>query len=692
MPIGNRRFDIQIGGKGYMLDRGSFRGRAWQRTGASDSPGRRSVTDVKYGELADEIDHPEVWDDWSGGYGYAYRRAGENTYHWAENFDARFPRQLCHAIELTATFYSHRGFIDVEVLGSGMDAERNRPGSGMVLAMGIRRIQAHFVNSAGWGQEHPILFSEGYTAGRAGRRAAMFGSFCYIPNWSGSAHFFQLNMLGSLVVSTNLFAHAFAVAGNQLWRTHPGINPIYLQNCADMSASGPNTNANWSATLTIGNGYDPAQDLISYGEQVFVSTKRGLYCGDQSGTFINVLDGMVTPHSDNGRDLCIHNNKVIYPHIGGVIAYDPLTGVATEIGPDAPMTRTTLPTPPSIVFGQPYDGSVRTQRLPLRGQIRAVRSFGGWLVAGMHISSGSMLIAGRESGGGFQWHTLQRIRTSTIQKVDTIHFDGITVQSGGMPGNAEGSYYDGMRDAMPTRLWVSTDLDPSASAWDVTDFKYQAKIPMNFGNPLDPVLTFTPRFCGSARIDLGAVDWNAPGTSKVYRAAEVWADNLASSAQWAKLYYSVDNESTRHLLGTTAKSPKDTLYFPSGEGSFVTGQSIALSLESFTASACVTPIYRAIVLRGSLRPKSVDQITAVINLADNQTDRQGSPINRPGSTMLTELRGFAQSNSPQQLIDLTGAMSYVNVMAPIQESETYQVGDNYPEMAAVVNMSVVDFG
>jgi hypothetical protein len=216
-------------------------------------------------------------------------------------------------------------------------------------------------------------------------------------------------------------------------------------------------------------------------------------------------------------------------------------------------------------------------------------------------------------------------------------------------------------------------------------------IPDLNGNPLMATPYFSANYIGSARMDLGAVDWGAPGTPKLYRAVEVWADNLASGAQWAKLYYSIDNEATRHLLGTTAKSPKDVLYFPSGEGSFVTGQSIALSMESFTASAGVTPIYRAIVLRGALRPNSIDQITALTRIADNVTDRQGSVIPRSGATMLAELRAMAQSQSPHELIDLAGAAQYVSVLAPIAEQETYQSGEDNPEIAATVKMSVLSY-
>ena len=190
-------------------------------------------------------------------------------------------------------------------------------------------------------------------------------------------------------------------------------------------------------------------------------------------------------------------------------------------------------------------------------------------------------------------------------------------------------------------------------------------------------------------MDLGIVDWNAPSTPKVFRAVDLWAENLASGAQWTDVYYTIDG-GTRTKLGTIAKSPKDSLYFLSTVGSYATGQSIALSLESFTASYGVTPIYRAVVLRGALRPKSIDEITVVVMIADEVRDRQGAPL-RSGAVMLEELRTLTQSATPTTLVDLAGATQQVLVLAPVSEQELYQHGETDPEIAAMVKLAVLAF-
>jgi hypothetical protein len=654
MPVG-RRYDYMLGGKGFMLVRNQYKGRAWTRTGASDAPSRRSDADTKYGMLADEIDHPEVWDDWSGGYGQPYRRAGENTYHWAENFDARFPRQLVHCQQLmrvTATMAT--GGYSVNLKNVGVEQFADRPlygddmgnGKGAVIAITQATVNNfHYmpVSSASIEAIAPVW------PGAKGR-PALFGSFWYVGGVSLQMQWVWDYSSGHSG-EANSKAHGFVRVGNRLWKHHN----TYVQNCAvsESTAStpmGPTLLANWSATINIGTHHNLIHDVRALDDQLVVGTKDGVYLGDQTGTFVNVMEGLNPIHEDNFRDLLVADGQLYVQHATGVYRYysNGYAAVINQIGP---------PT---------------AHRAPVQGRVRCLARLADWKYAGLFTGSQSYLLAFQETASGVKWHTLHRLpHTVSIHR---IHFDAITRTSAG--------------DPICTRAWIATDASAPPTG---TACFYYMPIPDLNGNPLMPSPYFSANYIGSARMDLGAVDWGAPGTPKVYRAVEVWADNLASGAQWAKLYYSIDNEATRHLLGTTAKSPKDVLYFPSGEGSFVTGQSIALSMESFTASAGVTPIYRAIVLRGALRPNSIDQITAVTRIADNVMDRQGSLIPRSGATMLAELRAMAQSGSPVQLVDLAGATQYVSVLAPISEQETYQLGSDEPEIAATVKMSVLAY-
>lgn len=656
--LGRRRsFHFYLDGKGYLLARSQNTGtRSWARSGVPDTPGRRSSTDTQYGVIDDRLDRPEVWDDWSAGFGYAYRQPDvPNGYHWAENFDARFPRQLIHAQSIRrptndgggslSNFVN--GFLDVP--HEGQEANHQRAGAGTVMQ--FQRKMLTFWNPAG-----PDTFIGG--GGDAQQvsllhRAANFGSFTYVGVLEAT-QFTRLDMLGA-VINTDTHGmpgRMFAVAGNRLWRVHgPQNRRIYIQN----TAGDPTVTSNWSATLSFGNGLTDANDILAHGSAVYLGAPNGLWLADHSGTFYNVLPELENQrHVDNCRDLTIHENAIIAPHIGGVYKYFPSeqSAFALEIGP-----------------------ALRSNRSPIRGNIRAVRNYGPWLLAGLWTGSQSYLMAGVNASPGlpYVWHPMQRLPNTA--KVSRIHVDSITVSSGGL--------YQ-----IPNRVWVATDASIEITG---TAPVYFFEIPRMYGNTLNAEVTFSPpNYAGSARIDLGRTDWGAPGTPKVFREVEIWAENLAASAQYCGVYYTVDS-GARTLLGYAQTSPKSTLFFPSGEGSFVTGQAIELSLESFTHSLNVSPVYRAIVLRGALRPKSVDLITAVVRIADNLTPRQGGPM-RPGAVMLQELRDMATSGNPVKLVDLAGATSWVNVLAPIEEQEVYpDTESDDPEVAATVRMAVLNF-
>src|SRR5437016_3483641 len=117
-----------------MLQRSqAFRGRAWKRSGVPVKAGSPFPEEERYesSQVPEEIAFVEVFDDFSGGFGYAYRRpplpyryipvvaremADPNVYHYAENYDARFQNQLVHAQALgKATLYD--SFDGTEVSG-----------------------------------------------------------------------------------------------------------------------------------------------------------------------------------------------------------------------------------------------------------------------------------------------------------------------------------------------------------------------------------------------------------------------------------------------------------------------------------------------------------------------------------------------------------------------------------------------
>lgn len=669
MPV-NRKADYFLNGKPYMLARGDSRGRAWQRTGVPDSPDRRGPSDLEWGNLPAVLDRPEVWDDWSGGYGNAYRDPeAPNIVHWSENMDTRFPRQMVHCQRLL-TIGTNQVMLDAGMLpyvrnGAEFMADIRtdvvgsvEAGAGQVLVVGGNGhmvIQPTGVASSdgAFVVDHPALAGGGGPQNRAniGYRPALFGNYILAGDLGGTYHYQAHRSMGVLEPVGSLPTFGFAVAGNRLWRWHgPSVDRgIYMQSCADSTYTGLYTAANWSATLPVGPGYYGIRDVVALNDQLFAGLPDGVYAGDYTGTFVNVLPQLASQiHYDNCRDLTVYEGRVVTQHVTGLYEYYPSdeNAIARQIS-----------------FPQPANS-------PIHGYPRCVRGHGPWLYAGLYSGSYSYLMAGRETPAGYQWHILNRL--PNVAKIHRLHFDGITIASG--------------NKRIPTRMWIATDGTYDTGG---TSALYWAPIPAVNDNPLVSDPAFSANYVGSARVDLGRVDWNAPGTPKAFRAVEVWADNLASGAQWCDVYYQIDGK-TRTKLGTTARSPKDTLYFLSSEGSFATGQSIELSLESFTASPNITPIYRAVILRGVQRPKTVGQITAVTRIADEMRDRQNTPM-RPGALMLAELRALGQQASPVQLVDLAGATSWVNVLGDPEEAEVYQKGEDDPEIAATVRLAVLEY-
>lgn len=657
--------DFALNGKPYMLVRDpKTQGRSWLRRGTSDLP-RRSFyfQEDRYGNQVDEVDHVEVFEDWSGGYGSAYRAAADDTHYlFAQNFDARYPRQLIHCQQLQLLPNSRYS-------GSNVNAEyvRDVPlpgvasppaGAGAILVSG-----KNFVTSFAptglltAGSQFDPKFEA--TGQNFQGRSAIFGSFTYVATGSGWIERTHAGTVSTL--NTLMQAQGFANYRNVMWRRHSGN---LLQNVP--YGSDPNVTGNWSATLNIGwSGINAINDMIERGDALFLGMTDGLYQGDISGTFFNVLpEARDLRHPDNGRDMTSYDGGVIFAGAPGIFWYQPAQfggarGDAYEVGPQG----------------------VTSGRNPVRGRIVDAEAHGPWLYAGFWTGSQSWLLAGRRTrargeAGAYDWHTMQLLPHTA--KIHGLHFDTVT--------NASGQYNE-----IPSRMWVPTEASWGSQA-NATAPLYVAPVPRLNQNPLTD-LSFTPNYVGSARIDFPFTDWQMPGVYKIFRSVEVYADNLLSGAQYCDVWATIDAGS-RLYVGRASDSPKSTLYFPGDSGTFMSGVAIQLSLESFTFSSMTTPVYRSVVLRGPVVPRSVDVVTAVVHIADGLMDRNGNTM-RDGATMISELRSLADplqsGRNPVMLQDLAGATQWVRVLPSIEEQEIHQIGDRPLEVAATIRLACLDF-
>lgn len=658
MPVG-QQFDVQIAGKGYMLARGQFKGRAWQRTGLPNAvQPRASAADSNRNALQSEVDFVATYDDVSGGFGDAYRdQSRSNRFHWAQNLDTRFPHQVVHSQEFRR-INDVTGATNVEQL---MDmpmllTPSPRAGEGGVLTLGVtvaaqngiiqRVTQANGSLS--------VFIADPVTGAPRVGQPAIFGSYFYLGEGRGSG-FYELGLDGTTNHLAAMPAYGFAVAGNRMWRAHGGRfkQATYLQSIA-LGASITGT-ANWSATLNVGNGMNDVAAMISFDDQLYLGMADGLYAGDLSGTFLNVLPELRNAiHADNCRDLTIYNNSIIAPHTAGLIEFHPSqdTAVAREIGPQTTSNRS-----------------------PVRGYVRAVRGYGPWLYAGLWSGSASYILAGRDTGQQtYDWHVLHRLPDTA--KVHRLHLDSITVASGGSP-------------EVSTRFWIATEASFGALT-AATSPLYYYQIPRGHANPLGGDPLFSANYAASARLDYGRDDRSAPDTLKVLRRTEVNTDasTFLSGSRYADVYYALDG-GARTLLGRAQTSPKSVLYYPSGDGSFVTCYDFEISLDSFSSTPASSPVYRSVVTHGAFLSQGADSITAVVDISGRRADRMGTPM-RSAAMQLAELRALP-GGAPVSLLDLTGAQNWVNVLRSIEESETYQEGSDEPEVAATIRMAVLSF-
>lgn len=657
----DRQYDFTLNGKGFLLWRfEQNQGRAWQRRGQSDTAARRSDEDSKYGVLDDEIEFAAVYNDFSGGYGHAYRRPERpSSIHWAENMDVRFPHQAVHLQQLQAlppTLYPSTNInceylIDVPLPGVNVPPA----GAGAVLALGKGYIASYtptHLNTIG-SMFDRIYEATGGGAIAFGRRAAVFGSYTYIGVIDGSSFYRRGNNGTTYSLGPDQPAQVFLNSGDRLSFLWKDTGGVHMRTIAQGVANDMMATSNYSATLNVGPGHLPPLDAIDRDRQVFVGMANGLHAGDAAGSFINVLPELSDQqHPDNARDLHVYNTELQIGHTAGVTSFHPSSFIseAREVGP-----------------------LNRGDRSPIHGRLRTGAALGPWEYQGVWTGSQSFIIAGRDvneqtHGYGRLWSPMWRL--PNVARIHRIHFDGITTASNGRE--------------ISQRMWVATDASLTG-----TSPLYVVPLPRGNDNPLATDPTFTANYVGSARMDLGRDNRGAPITPKVFRAVEVRADMLLSGIRYADVFYTIDG-GVRNYLGRANDSPKSTLYFEGVNNGFVSGHELELSIESFTASQNISPIYYEFIVRGSIRPRAVDEITAVIRMADNMKDRRGSTM-RPAKKMMDELRGFTATVNPCRLVDLTGAEAWVLIRPGLAETEAYQVGDQYPELQVTARMAVLDF-
>lgn len=692
MPV-NQAADFLLNGKPFMLWRNPKGGqRSWKRERVPDTLTTqrrlwRSISQPEvYGGLPDELDHPEIWDDWSGGFGYYRQVDKSNHFHIGFNVDTRFPGQAFLAqapqllpaglggnLKIAADF-----FLDVP-----LPVSNPIPGAGSILTVNLGAV-SHLTPTS------PNTFDTATEVAPSGglfpfgHRPALFGSYVYLPNLAGSG-FHQRSLDGTSLVQGSLPASNFAVAAGRLWKSWGNS----LQSCA--VGADPMTASNWSASINIGNGFLNISDLYGFQESVYAGMPDGLYVGDQTGTFNNVATNIGAAVTlDNVRDISDHNGGVVFAAADSAWWYKPSTGANSELREIWP--NTDIRPFASLWSGLVLDPGIQipVNGLSMKGRITALKGYGQWLYAGVFTGTMSFIFAGRDASGAgpYVWHPMQALPGV---KISRIHIDQVTVPSGGHPGISQ-------------RMWVGAEGSFGLAA-GATGATYFWPIPKGNGHPLADA-AFSGNSCLFGLIEQSVTDSDVPGVWKLWRKMETWLEGVGKdSAAASDSSASASIEVNMMLDGTMAATFDSTLYFqkPKDWHYFDNTNNDAIANSALTAiklnagwhfqgaggSGNSMPVVHALVGHNVFRPRIAEQITARVRIADGVQDRFGNEM-RPGAVMLDELDTMSRASNPFPLVDLVGRAYPVVVLPGVDEEEAYQGADDYPEVMATVKLGVID--
>ncbi len=464
-------------------------------------------------------------------------------------------------------------------------------------------------------------------------------------------------------------ARWFQVSSGRLWFS-------FARNKAQSVAvnSDPMVTTNYSATLALGDGFMQSEDAQTFEANMFIGFPDGLYQGNQSGTFNNILSDVGEYiSSDNVRDVSVHDGALVVAEGAHVWSYKPAIGANStlrQIWPNVDVRPVASRNAPANLAGMNF-----------RGSVQALQGFGRWLYAGVFNGSQSMIFCGVDASAPlpYVWHPMQLLGpgdgTALVCKVSRIHVDSITTASDGTQ--------------IPRRIWVATDASFGAQAGCTAPI-YFWQIPRGDEQPFADS-SFSPNYAVQAWLEHPVTDWGAPGTWKVWRKVETWSETIGSSVLPGQESLVVDGTMNAGWVSggdQVTTTPKFTGYLSNASQTAI-GQSGQFQFLSTCFSGMATPVWRSHIIRGSERPRSNDTITAKLRVADNMHDRQGNEM-RDSRTQLAELRSFALSSNPYALVDLTGATVPVVVLPPVEEQETYQQGSDNPELVVTLKMGVLD--
>jgi hypothetical protein len=583
------RESINLNGMDLTLYQFSSPGQRQQGGGNVSNDQETNVVQVA-GEPIDPSEEPLVMDTFHLGFGYSWRLLND-TYAWAENADARFPRLVLPGPYMTSvTLTGANGpprcgqdFLGDFFVGAGRYVFRIPGGTGTP-------VQDHDLGAGSVAWSMDTFLGNLYVGTSTGPLSSSPPGPLHqnaAGAWSGGGP------------NRKAIAHAWyqaqATGSFGAWQLIGSDSVSSVSNVA----TAPMTPANWGASITVGDSTYPISSLVSDQGHVYVAKTNGLHDVDGTTGFTPNLMPFYenTIDDDNGQSTVNANGSIYVNDVAGLFRLDVSGGSTTG--------RITTVTP----------GHGLPNETPIRGKILAQTNYGPWVIAAVYNGTDTYIMWGRDIRQGdagtspFGYGAGYGPSPSAIGPSPMLWHGGLIY----LPGEqCRMLAISGLTS--PPRLWVGS--------WDGAAAHLRWCVIPRSENPLQDV---EYQFATSWEFHIPGQDWGHPVTTKDLLQIDVQGDGLGSVAS-ADITVAVDG-GPEVLFGTANQSPQTSIVGAAD----VFGRRLALCLEGHGGQ--VSPaVIRALMLRAQLRPAIRRIRTYDVLLGEGNVDRMGGrDITRPVS-------------------------------------------------------------
>lgn len=607
------------------------------------------------GEPVDVSEEPLVMDTFHLGFGYSWRLLAD-TYAYAENADARFPRLLLPG-----------PFVNEVTLPSGTGIGPPRCGSDYHGDFYVGAGQYIYRVPSGTGtpvSDHDL------GAGIVAWSMDTFLGNLYVGTSTGqtsasSPAALHQNATGTWTGSgpnRKCIAHAWYQASASgtfgAWQLIGSDTLSSVTNCA----TAPMTSTNWGASISVGDTTYNINSLVSDQGHVYVAKTNGLHDVDGTTGFTpNLMPFFEAAiDDDNGASTLNANGSVYVNDIAGLFRLDVSGGSTTG--------RITTVTP----------GHGLPNETPVRGKILAMTTYGAWVIAAVYNGRDTYVMWGRDIRQGdagtspFGYGAGYGPGPSAIGPSPMLWHGALVVIPNEM---CRMLAISGLTS--PPRLWMGS--------WNPTTSTPHLRW-CTIARTENPLQDTEYRFATDWRVHIPGQDWQHPLTTKDLLQIDVQADGLGPAAS-IDFEVSAD-EGPLQDFGTASTSPQSSVV--GADDLF--GRRLALCVDG-TNPPDSPPAVRAIMLRAQLRPALRRVRTYDVLLGEGNVDRFGGrEITRPLTTY--------QALEPLQwggrvtLRDEFGEHWPVLVLPPINRRVIYLRGESgkgtaEPVIVATLNLKLL---